>query len=267
MRARVSIPLALALLLSVPAAGAETARFVPGLVLDATVPAYVTGLPAGSEVTLAIGDASATKGTATAGSVLVKLAGVEPGLREWTLSVSGGNVTTTTHGFVLVDTELAELRASVALQQGVDAGAVANLTKSLHAFEAHLEARQNRTLGNLTAKLDALPLLALRNATATLANLPKPAAPVVVAPASTAPAPGWMAAVPTGLLALLLIPIHFLALLQARKGRREALMLLLVLAAKAGITPDSPEFQKAMEAFEGKRPKVKKAKAPAAANA
>src|ERR1051326_3578323 len=61
MRARVLALLALALLVpAIPPAGAATTSYVPGLVLDGTVPAFVSGTVAGAEVTLTLGAAPAT---------------------------------------------------------------------------------------------------------------------------------------------------------------------------------------------------------------
>jgi hypothetical protein len=284
MRARGStLVLSLLLLLPAPASAAAPSSFVPTLVMDDTVPAYVSGAPTGAEVTLEVGDASATK-TVADGVALVKLAGMTEGLHEWSLSILANNVTTTTHGFVLVDTRLEDIYTALALDRSDShsASAIANLTASLNAFEARLKAGQKQMQANLTKQLVLLPGQAAENVTvlvegnlsasgATRVTLANPALrddiqriQATSAQAETvangARSVGIWAAFATLALALCLFPLNLGLMLQARKARRETLVFLLVLSARAGITPDSPEFQQALAAFDGKKPKVPKQK-------
>lgn len=57
-------------------------------------------------------------------------------------------------------------------------------------------------------------------------------------------------------LALLVLGMTMRIVQMARTAHREELVLLLAMAAHAGVSPDSPEFLRAQEAIEGKlRPK------------
>ncbi|MEA3202876.1 MAG: hypothetical protein QOI63_542 [Thermoplasmata archaeon] len=287
MRARGLALLPLLLLLPAPCASAATTSYVPSLVLDGTVPAYVAGTVAGAEVTLAIGASSATK-LAAADTVSLELAGLKEGLHEWTLSILAANVTTTTHGYVMVDTRLEDIYTALALDRAEprSASAIGNLTAALHALEAKLRADQARLQGNLTARMSLLPGQVGQNVTVyvegnasaagakvTLANpaLQKDMQRIQAATAQTetvargARSYGLWATAAVVALAALLLPLNAIVVLQARKARREALVFLLALAARSGVTPDSPEFQQALAAFDGKGPKRAKAKATAPA--
>jgi hypothetical protein len=281
MRARVLASLALLLLLLPAPAHAATSSYVPGLVLDGTVPAYVTGTVAGAEVKLTIGDASATK-VAASTSATVAVTGLKEGLHEWTLSILASNVTTTTRGFVLVDTRLQDIDAALALDRADprSASAIGNLTKALQALEARLQAGQRLFQANVTARLARLPAQAAENVTVfveanataagqtrlTLANPAlredmqriQAATSQTQAVARDARSLGLWTIGAALALALALLPLNVVLVLQARKSRREALVFLLVLAARAGITPDSPEFRQALAAFDGKEPKAAK---------
>jgi hypothetical protein len=265
MRARCLLAaLALLLLPALPAQAATTS-YVPGLVLDGTVPGYVSGTVAGAEVTLTVGDASATK-VAAADSVVVQVAGLKAGLHEWSLAVLAHNVTTTTRGFVMVDTRLEDVYTALSL--------------------ARADPRSAAALGNLTARLARLPGQAAENVTVfvegnasaaggrvALASNPSLRQDLQRVQAATSQTQEvarsarsfglWATLAALGGAALML-PLNLLHMAQARRSRREALVFLLVLAARAGITPDSPEFQQAVAAFEGKAPKAKAAKKKAA---
>jgi hypothetical protein len=280
MRARVTMAFVLSLLLlpmGAHSASAATATFVPGLVLDGTVPAYVSGTTAGTEVKLTIEGASATK-TAAKDSAVVELAGMKAGLHEWTLAVTANNITTTTHGFVLVDTRMEDIYAALALERSGSwyMSTFDNLTVALHAMEGRLQASQRQMQENLTGRIAGLPGHVAQNVTASIvengsgiasANLTlsspalregmqriQAASSQAQAVAQDARSLGLWAVAAALVLTVALLPLNVVLILHARKARREALVFLLVLAARAGITPDSPEFQHALAAFDGKKP-------------
>jgi hypothetical protein len=53
-------------------------------------------------------------------------------------------------------------------------------------------------------------------------------------------------------LALMVLGMTMRVLALARTAHKEQLVLLLAMAAHAGVSPDSPEFLRAQEAIEGK---------------
>jgi hypothetical protein len=247
--------------------GAAVTSYVPGMVMGRTVPAFVSGADEGSVVTLSLGPLSAERESAGE-DLTVEVAGVAPGLHAWDLSITEDGVTTTTHGHVLVDDRLDVVQAALLALRGDDRAlsALANLTSALEQAQDELRAGQNSTeervaglpedvADNVTAAIEAFAVQ-LSNGTLLGAVATPPAAP----PAETAPAAAPAAplalwsAVAAAALALAAAVGVALGWLQGRRHRRETMVLLLALAARSGITPQSQEFQLALQALEGGAP-------------
>ncbi|MEA3190958.1 MAG: hypothetical protein QOD77_1540 [Thermoplasmata archaeon] len=268
------------------APAASGANYVPEFVMGTTVPAYVTGVAVGDQVTLAMAGLSASK-TATTATVSLSLAGVPAGLHEYTLSILSNGVTTSTSGFVLVETRMEDVYGSVLGHKEDDRAvqATENVTKELQAMEARVRANENAT------RLLLAQAWATENATkASLADLPGQVADglaggvnvtvderadaqvlarmnqlqagneAVQESAAAAQQASNYGVYAVAALAVLALVFVWILLRQGRRARRETLVMLMLLATKAGITPGSPEFQHAMEAFDGKKPKKLKGK-------
>lgn len=273
---------------TVPPAAATS--YVPDMVLGPNVPAYVSGVLVGDQVTLAVASLSSSK-VATTSTVTLSVAGVPAGLHEWTLSILSSGVTTSTSGFVLVDTRVEDVYGSILAHKEQDSPAAteANLTAQLKALEGRTSASDNAT--RLLVNQQLATLRAAANATkAELAGLPghvvgnltgginvtvdqkanaqmlarmaelQAGNDAVRQTALAAEQAGTYGLYAAGGVAVVLLAVAWVLSRQAGRNRRETLVMLMLLATKAGITPDSPEFQQAMDAFDGKRKKTKKLK-------
>ncbi|MHB1261868.1 MAG: hypothetical protein ACYC2H_09160 [Thermoplasmatota archaeon] len=261
--------------------GAVTTSYVPGMVLGGTVPAFVSGAPEGAIVSLSLGTSSAER-ESTGEDLTVEVAGVLPGLYAWELGITEDGVTTTTYGHVLVDDRLDVVQAALlALRSDEGAlSALANLTTALAEMQHELLDGQNRT----DAQVAGLPDDVALNVTSALEEFAQqlsngsflgaadpPATPAAVAAPVEQPAPAvplalWPVAVAAG-LALAAVAAVATSWLQGRRHRRETMVLLLALAARSGITPQSQEFQLALQALEGGKPAKADAPTPAPAAA
>jgi len=288
---------ALATLASPASAVASSAvGYVPDTVLGSVVPAAVSGSLADDTVTLTLdpGQAGSLSGSvvSTGDDLVVRVAGVQTGLHAWRLSILSGGTTTSTTGYVLVDTRIDDLYATLAVQGSASHGDVQNVTLALRAAEKRIRDTDNATrvavnarIGSLWAaqnatqkRVDALSRNLQANLTAlgtkglnvSLQEGPSPAlaqkldrmqssAGGAQSSAASAQRYGLYSSAGLALVLLVLLPANAILMMQARRRRQETMVLLLALATKAGVGPDSPELQKANEIL-GHKPKASKPK-------
>jgi len=276
------------------AADAASTVAVPDLVLHASVPVRVQGAASGSTVTFVVGGVTAT-GTTTTADDRFLAASVPAGFQSWTVTVVHAGVTETFTGTVNVDTTLDALTASVAAL----AVQVADLTTAGTAQDAAIAANAAK-LTDLATQVEATNVslsAAIATAAATPA-LPADFKDVVATAVSGAvkqtnggltsriqgtnatalaasdAAEGarsfaLYAALGAVVAALISAITSAFLFLKIQKSHQEVLVFMLALASHSGLTSDSPEFQRAVDALRGpskpakeKKPKPEKAKKP-----
>lgn len=278
---------ALAVVLLCTGSAAAATVDVPGMVLQSSVPFAINGAAAGSSVNLTVGTVS-REFVAVTGSDVFTIAGASTGWQAWAARVENGSGTDSFSGRVYVDGTVAALATSLSgLSAQVTAlsnqlAAVNDTTEEAHEDLDDLATRMNRTLNQVMAALERVTTgagtldvnvtEAMRRAAAEVLSSQalgsrqvddlQTAASSAELEAARAASWATYAALAAAVAALLMIVVGMLLFMQVQRSRQESLVYVLALAAHAGITPESPEFQQAVAALghtpKGDKPKKEK---------
>lgn len=261
---------------------------VPGFVFQPSVPFAVGGATPGASVNLTVGSTSREFSAVTSSDVFT-LTGLASGWQPWAARIENGSSTDTFSGRVYIDGSITSLSASIAnLLTEINALSTkldnANATTvegqdDLTALQGRMNVTVNQILDALLnattggANLEANVTEAMRRAARDVLNAQVPvtttdldqvsaAAGAAEARADSAASWALYATLAAAAAAFVAIAIGLLLFQQLQKTRGDFLVYVLALAAKSGITPESPEFQQALAAtgHKPKEPKPKKEK-------
>lgn len=237
----------------------------PEYVLSDKVPFVFTDADAGTKVILKVGTRTYQR-TVGDSTFNITATNVTAGYTHWVMNASLDGDSVQVDGFVYYDASLKDVQARIA---GVSSD-VAHLQSDVGKVRSDL-GRVNSTVlqgRNATTRI-ATNLTAIKTAVGGNKSSVAQADPASNQAASEAKdahaaasaAAGYGQRLTIYVLAAALVTLGAFAfvLYQLKRRSQEQLLVLLAVASHEGITPSSPEYQKALEAIHGK-PKPKKAK-------